>query len=75
MTYYNNITSGKIYQNILNKERKGKFLGKTVQVIPHVTDEIKQWIYNCAEGFDLVLVEIGGIVGDIESMAFIEAAR
>lgn len=75
MTYFNNITSGKIYQKILEKERRGMYLGKTVQVIPHVTDEIKKWIFKCAEGFDVAFVEIGGIVGDIESMAFIEAAR
>lgn len=71
----NNITSGKIYQSILTKERRGEYLGKTVQVIPHVTNEIKDWMFKASEGFDLVLIEIGGIVGDIESMAFIEAIR
>ena len=71
----NNITSGKIYLNVIKKERKGGYLGKTVQVVPHVTNEIKEWFRREGKGFDVVLVEIGGVVGDIENMSFIEAAR
>lgn len=71
----NNITSGKIYMNVIEKERRGEFLGKTVQVIPHITEEIKEWILRVAEGFEVCIVEIGGVVGDIESMAFLEAVR
>lgn len=72
-----NITMGKIFQSILNKERKGDYLGKTVQYIPHVTDEIKTWIYNVTkqEKADLTLVEIGGTVGDLESDLYLEAVR
>ncbi|MBN2384678.1 CTP synthase (glutamine hydrolyzing) [bacterium] len=72
-----NITMGKIFQSILEKERKGDYLGRTVQYIPHVTDEIKNWIYGIArtEQADLVLVEIGGTVGDMESDLYIEAVR
>lgn len=73
-----NATSGQIYNTVIRRERKGDYLGKTVQVIPHITDEIKQRIYNCAkqeEGIDVVLVEIGGTVGDIESLPFLEAIR
>lgn len=73
-----NITSGQIYNTVLRREREGGYLGKTVQVIPHITDEIKQRILNCAkqtEGADVVLVEIGGTVGDIESLPFMEAIR
>ena len=75
MTKDNNITSGKIYQKILSKERRGEYLGKTVQYNPHVTDEIKDWLKRVGKPFDILLVEIGGIVGDFESMPFIEAAR
>jgi CTP synthase len=70
-----NWTAGKIYESIIRKERKGEFLGKTVQVIPHVTDEIKSGFYAVAEGNDIVIVEIGGTVGDIESLPFLEATR
>jgi CTP synthase len=75
MTKKNNFTTGQIYENVIKKERKGEYLGKTVQVIPHVTDEIKLKISQGAEGYDLVLVEIGGTVGDIESLPFLEAIR
>ncbi|MBN2409594.1 MAG: CTP synthase [Candidatus Aminicenantes bacterium] len=70
-----NWTAGKIYEAIIRKERKGEFLGKTVQVIPHVTDEIKAAFCAVAEGNDIVIVEIGGTVGDIESLPFLEATR
>jgi CTP synthase len=71
----NNVTAGKVYETVLNKERHGEYLGGTVQVIPHVTDEIKQRIHRAAEGVDLLLVEVGGTVGDIESLPFLEAIR
>lgn len=73
----NNITTGRIYNNVITKERKGEYLGKTVQVIPHITDEIKRNIYLLGESgeFDFVITEIGGCVGDIESLPFIEAVR
>ncbi|MEW6456521.1 MAG: CTP synthase [Acidobacteriota bacterium] len=71
----NNWTAGRIYNAIINKERKGDFLGKTIQVIPHVTDEIKNAIYSISDSFDIVIVEIGGTVGDIESLPFLEAIR
>jgi CTP synthase len=70
-----NITTGRIYQDIIAKERRGDFLGGTVQVIPHVTDAIKEFIGSGNEGFDFVLVEIGGTVGDIEGLPFLEAIR
>lgn len=73
-----NATSGQIYNTVIRRERHGDYLGKTVQVIPHITDEIKQRIYNCGkqqENTDVVLVEIGGTVGDIESLPFLEAIR
>ena len=73
-----NATSGQIYNTVIRRERQGDYLGKTVQVIPHITDEIKQRILACgkqAEGIDVVLVEIGGTVGDIESLPFLEAIR
>ena len=70
-----NITTGKIYNDVLFKERKGKYLGKTVQVIPHITDRIKEFIKNDSSKEDFVICEIGGIVGDIESLPFIEAIR
>lgn len=73
-----NATSGQIYNTVLRRERHGDYLGKTVQVIPHITDEIKARIMNCAkqiEGIDVVLVEIGGTIGDIESLPFLEAIR
>src|SRR5213082_3094226 len=71
----NNWTSGRIYETILTKERRGDYLGKTVQVIPHVTDEIKACIHKVSENVDVVIVEIGGTVGDIESLPFLEAIR
>ncbi|NPV88568.1 CTP synthase [Coprothermobacteraceae bacterium] len=71
----NNITSGKIYSKIIGKERKGDYLGSTVQVIPHVTDAIKESIIDAAVGYDVAIVEIGGTVGDIESLPFLEAVR
>jgi CTP synthase len=70
-----NITTGRIYQDIIAKERRGDYLGATVQVIPHVTDAIKQFVRDGNEGFDFVLVEIGGTVGDIEGLPFFEAIR
>jgi len=75
LTRDNNWTSGRIYETILSKERRGDYLGKTVQVIPHVTDEIKRCFRRVAEGVDIVIVEIGGTVGDIESLPFLEAIR
>ena len=73
----NNVTTGRIYDNVIRKERQGAYLGKTVQVIPHITDEIKRNFYLLAEGdrYDIVITEIGGCVGDIESLPFIEAVR
>ncbi|RMF03682.1 MAG: CTP synthetase, partial [Alphaproteobacteria bacterium] len=70
-----NVTSGRIYQNVLNKERRGDYLGGTVQVIPHVTDEIKAFATDGNEDVDFVLCEIGGTVGDIEGLPFFEAIR
>jgi len=75
MTRLNNFTTGKIYDSVIQKERRGDYLGRTVQVIPHITDEIKASIMKVATGVDLVLVEIGGTVGDIESLPFLEAIR
>ncbi|MDH5751974.1 MAG: CTP synthase [Deltaproteobacteria bacterium] len=74
-TRNNNFTTGQIYDSVIQKERRGDFLGKTVQVIPHITDEIKSNILKAAEGVDVALVEIGGTVGDIESLPFLEAIR
>jgi len=73
----NNVTTGRIYNNVITKERKGEYLGKTVQVVPHITDEIKRNIYLLGESgdYDFVITEIGGCVGDIESLPFIEAVR
>lgn len=71
----NNHTTGQIYENVLRKERKGDYLGQTIQVIPHITDEIQNVIRESAEGADLALIEIGGTVGDIESLPFLEAIR
>src|ERR1700739_1176286 len=71
----NNLTTGRIYETILTKERRGDFLGKTVQVIPHVTDEIKAIIKKVSTDVDVAIVEIGGTVGDIESLPFLEAIR
>ncbi len=75
-TQANNVTTGKIYQTVINKEREGAYLGKTVQVIPHITDEIKRRMKLVGNnGYDIVITEIGGTVGDIESLPFIEAVR
>jgi CTP synthase len=74
-TRNNNWTTGKIYLSVIQKERRGEYLGRTVQVIPHITNEIKDAIRSAAEGVDVVLVEIGGTVGDIESLPFLEAIR
>ncbi|MFI3135660.1 MAG: CTP synthase, partial [Methylococcaceae bacterium] len=75
MTKKNNFTTGQIYENVLRKERKGDYLGATVQVIPHITDEIKERIVQSAEGMDIAIIEVGGTVGDIESLPFLEAIR
>ncbi len=74
-TKAHNWTAGKIYESIIRKERRGEYLGKTVQVIPHVTDEIKDAFYAVADDNDIVIVEVGGTVGDIESLPFLEATR
>ena len=71
----NNFTTGQIYDSVIRKERRGEYLGKTVQVIPHITDEIKIHIKRGAEGADVAIVEVGGTVGDIESLPFLEAIR
>src|ERR1700757_321542 len=75
LTRDNNWTTGRIYETILTKERRGDYLGKTVQVIPHVTDEIKAIIKKVSTEVDVAIVEIGGTVGDIESLPFLEAIR
>ncbi len=74
---YSNLTSGRVYWNVLNRERRGEYLGSTVQIIPHITDEIKDFVYSVGKktGADVVITEIGGTVGDIESQPFIEAVR
>ncbi|MBO7640252.1 MAG: CTP synthase, partial [Bacteroidales bacterium] len=76
-TRNNSVTTGKIYQAVIDKERRGDFLGKTIQVVPHITDEIKShFTANAAEGnFDFIITEIGGTIGDIESAPFMEAIR
>jgi CTP synthase len=71
----NNVTTGQVYSSVIKKEREGKYLGATVQVIPHITNEIQERIQKAGEGFDVVLVEIGGTVGDIEGQPFLEAIR
>ncbi|MEO8277066.1 MAG: CTP synthase [Thermoanaerobaculia bacterium] len=71
----NNYTTGRIYESVITKERRGDYLGKTVQVVPHITDEIKEAMIRVANGNDVVIVEIGGTVGDIESLPFLEAIR
>ncbi len=71
----NNFTTGQVYENVLRRERKGEYLGATVQVIPHITDEIKRRIYASAEGMDVAIIEVGGTVGDIESLPFLESIR
>jgi CTP synthase len=75
MTKKNNFTSGRIYLEVIQKERRGDYLGATVQVIPHITDEIKRRIHAGGEGYDVAIVEIGGTAGDIESLPFMEAVR
>jgi CTP synthase len=75
MSKRNNFTTGQIYESVIKKERRGEYLGKTVQVIPHITDEIKLYVKRGAEGADVAIVEVGGTVGDIESLPFLEAIR
>jgi len=75
MSQLNNFTTGRIYNNVIARERRGDYLGGTVQVIPHITDEIKENICKAAEGYDVAMIEIGGTVGDIESLPFLEAIR
>ena len=74
---YSNLTTGKVYWNVLNKERKGEYLGETVQIIPHITNEIKRFVHKVGQksDADVILTEIGGTTGDIESQAFLEAIR
>ena len=74
---YSNLTTGKVYWNVLNKERRGEYLGSTVQVIPHITNEIKEFVYRVGKqtDADIVITEIGGTIGDIESQPFLEAVR
>jgi CTP synthase len=71
----NNFTTGQIYESVIKKERRGEYLGRTVQVIPHITDEIKTYIKRGAEGAEVAIIEVGGTVGDIESLPFLEAIR
>jgi len=75
VTRQHNVTTGKVYFSVIQKERRGDYLGRTVQVIPHITDEIKRSIQRVSDGVDVVIVEIGGTVGDIESLPFLEAIR
>ncbi len=75
MTRFNNFTTGKIYESVIKKERRGDYLGGTVQVIPHITNEIKRSIKQGSDGFDVAMIEVGGTVGDIESLPFLEAIR
>ncbi len=77
LNQYSNLTTGKVYWNVLNKERRGEYLGSTVQVIPHITNEIKEFVYSVGRktDADVVITEIGGTIGDIESQPFIEAVR
>ena len=75
MSKANNVTTGKIYKSVIDKERRGDYLGGTVQVIPHITDEIKKCFLAVKDTFDIVICEIGGTVGDIESLPFLEAIR
>ncbi len=71
----NNFTAGQIYKTVIERERKGEYLGKTIQVVPHITDEIKKRIKAAAKGKDVLIVEVGGTIGDIESQPFMEAVR
>jgi CTP synthase len=71
----NNFTTGQVYQSVINRERAGGYLGKTIQVVPHIVDEIKDRIYRAGEGHDFLIVELGGTVGDIEGLPFLETIR
>ena len=75
MTRQNNVTTGRVYEAVISKERRGEYLGATVQVIPHITDEIKARVHDATEGVDVAIIEVGGTVGDIESLPFLEAIR
>ncbi len=75
LSQLNNFTTGRVYDTVIRREREGDYLGKTIQVIPHITDEIKRRVVLAAEGYDIAIVEIGGTVGDIESLPFLEAIR
>src|SRR3954453_11332208 len=75
LTQSNNWTTGRIYLSVINKERRGDYLGKTIQVIPHITNEIKDAVRAVADGPDVVIVEVGGTVGDIKSLPFLETIR
>ncbi|MFW5883158.1 MAG: CTP synthase, partial [Verrucomicrobiota bacterium] len=75
LSRFNNLTSGQIYESVIQKERRGDYLGKTVQVIPHVTNEIKERIYAAGKNTDVLITEIGGTIGDIEGLPFLEAMR
>ena len=75
LTKASNLTSGQVYLSVIEKERRGEYLGRTIQVVPHITSEIKDAIRRLAKGRDVVVVEIGGTVGDIEGLPFMEAAR
>ena len=75
LSRFNNLTSGQIYESVIRKERRGDYLGKTVQVIPHVTNEIKDRIHAAGEGVNVLITEIGGTIGDIEGLPFTEAVR
>ncbi len=75
MTQKNNFTTGRVYENVLRKERRGDYFGGTVQVVPHITDEIQQRVIEGSKGYDIALIEVGGTVGDIESLPFLEAIR
>ncbi len=75
MTFDHNVTTGKTYQHVIEKERSGDYLGRTVQIIPHITDDIKRRIREAAEGNDVCIIEVGGTVGDIEGMPYLEALR
>ncbi|MGH7606270.1 MAG: CTP synthase, partial [Gemmatimonadales bacterium] len=75
LSQVNNVTTGRIYLSVITKERRGEYLGATVQVIPHITDEIKSRIRDATTGADVAIIEVGGTVGDIESLPFLEAIR
>ncbi|MCV5246208.1 CTP synthetase, partial [Escherichia coli] len=75
MTKRNNFTAGRVYADVLRKERRGDYLGATIQVIPHITNAIKDRVIAGSEGHDIAIVEVGGTVGDIESLPFMEAIR